>query len=295
MTPIRLLAAAVASAPLLVLSAPASAASSYDACTGFITTLPTTVSTQGVWCFNKDLSSAISSGNAITVAVNNVTIDCNSFKLGGLGAGSATETIGIFADGRSNTTIRDCNIRGFKVGAVVGSELAGGHRIERNRFEANTGASLLIEGDGSVVSDNQIIDTGGTTGSAFPYTVAIATGGRVDVLDNHITGVDGTSSLSGLAVGVLVDAPAGAAIGGNRIGGLYYDAGGAYGVAILEAGAVDIRDNSFAGGLPGSSVACAASGEEGPQQFLYANALMMGEPSGSCQDGGDNYGWVVAP
>jgi hypothetical protein len=117
----------------------------------------------------------------------------------------------------------------------------------------------------------------------------------VDVLDNHITGVDGSSSLSGLAVGVLVDVPDGAAIGGNRIGGLTYDAGGAYGVAMLEAGAVDVRDNTFAGGMPGTSVACAPPGEEDSQQFLYANALMMGVPTGDCEDGGDNYGFVVSP
>src|SRR5688572_22532073 len=106
MNPIRLLAATIAAAPLLALSAPASAASSYDACTGFIASVPTTISTQGIWCFNKDLNTPVATGSAITVTANNVTIDCNGFKLGGLQAGLGTATVGIFANGRSNLTVR---------------------------------------------------------------------------------------------------------------------------------------------------------------------------------------------
>ncbi|HEY0661599.1 MAG TPA: hypothetical protein VGD21_09825, partial [Lysobacter sp.] len=63
-----------------VAPAPAQAAQSYDNCTGFIDSLPATITTQGTWCLRKDLSTAMSSGNAITIATNNVTIDCNDFK-----------------------------------------------------------------------------------------------------------------------------------------------------------------------------------------------------------------------
>ena len=52
----------------------AHAAQSLDTCAGFLDTLPTTISTQGVWCLRHDLSTNIASGNAITVATNNVTI-----------------------------------------------------------------------------------------------------------------------------------------------------------------------------------------------------------------------------
>src|SRR5262245_20959189 len=79
----RLLAALLLS--LFVL--PAVAAESYDACAGFIDTVPTTISTQGVWCLRKDLATAVSNGAAISIEANNVTIDCNGFKLGGLAAG----------------------------------------------------------------------------------------------------------------------------------------------------------------------------------------------------------------
>ena len=79
-----LLAAAAAMLP----PASALAAESYDNCTGFIDSLPATVSTQGTWCLRANLSTAMASGDAIAVAANNVTLDCNDFKIGGLAAGA---------------------------------------------------------------------------------------------------------------------------------------------------------------------------------------------------------------
>src|SRR5690606_30008425 len=64
--------------------APATAADSFDSCTGYIDSLPATISSQGVWCLRGHLSTGISSGDAISINTNNVTIDCNDFKLGGL-------------------------------------------------------------------------------------------------------------------------------------------------------------------------------------------------------------------
>src|SRR6478735_8356973 len=142
MTAFRLLTAAIVSLPLLALSTPALAAPSYDACTGFIPSLPTTITQQGVWCLNKDLATAITTGDAIAINTNNVTIDCNGFKLGGLLAGLGTQTTGIHANGRSNITLRDCNIRGFAVGVSLEGSSGSGHRIERNRVEGSTFAGI---------------------------------------------------------------------------------------------------------------------------------------------------------
>src|SRR5207342_2748301 len=91
----------------------AKAAESYDNCSGTIVSLPATISTQGTWCLKQDLATAITSGAAITINTNNVTIDCNNFKLGGLAAGLGTSAVGIYASGRQNTKVRHCNIRGF--------------------------------------------------------------------------------------------------------------------------------------------------------------------------------------
>src|SRR5687767_10729805 len=86
---------------------PAHAAESLDTCAGFITSVPTVITSQGTWCLDRDLSTSASSGRAIEIMVNNVTIDCNHFKLGNLGAGTTTGAGGIVALERLNVTIRN--------------------------------------------------------------------------------------------------------------------------------------------------------------------------------------------
>ena len=98
---------------LCALPRPAGAAASYDTCKGFITSLPAIIDTAGTWCLNKDLSTASSNGTAIAINSDNVTIDCNGYKLGGLAAGEGTLETGIGGYDRRNITVRHCNIRGF--------------------------------------------------------------------------------------------------------------------------------------------------------------------------------------
>jgi hypothetical protein len=92
-----------------------------------ITTLPLTITVQGVYCLKQDLATNIASGNAITIATNNVTIDFNGFKLGGLAAGPNTQANGVAAENRQNITLRNGNIRGFRSGVRInGSSLSSG-------------------------------------------------------------------------------------------------------------------------------------------------------------------------
>ncbi|MDN5781750.1 MAG: hypothetical protein L0H23_06975, partial [Luteimonas sp.] len=97
MTTIRIFAVLALLASALFLPTSALAAESYDNCSHFIDSVPATISSQGVWCMRKDASTAITSGNAITISANNVVIDCNHFKIGGLAAGNASDAYGILA------------------------------------------------------------------------------------------------------------------------------------------------------------------------------------------------------
>src|SRR5207237_1761864 len=81
-------------------------------CNPFITTLPYTISTQVHYCFDRNLSTAITTGNAITINSDFVVVDLNNFKLGGGSAGLGTNTNGIYATAHRNITIRNGNIRG---------------------------------------------------------------------------------------------------------------------------------------------------------------------------------------
>src|SRR5688572_18530592 len=153
----------------------AQAAESYDNCTGYITTVPTTITTQGTWCLKNDVSTAIGSGAAITVGVNNVTLDCNNFKLGGLGAGTGTLVKGIHAKDRVGVTVRHCNIRGFHYGVLF--EGGAGHVVENSAFLGNTFAGTSATTvDNVIIRDNVFTDTGGSTVTSWPNPVQVVGG-----------------------------------------------------------------------------------------------------------------------
>jgi hypothetical protein len=254
---------------LLCIAAPAAqAAQSYDNCTGFIASLPAVITTQGTWCFNKDLNTAVTSGSAIDIQTNNVTIDCNGFKLGGLAAGLGTLTTGIHALQRSNLIVRNCNIRGFVVGLYFDSlgDVGGGQVVEDNRFNGNTAVGLSVEGDGSVVRRNQIVNTGGSTAVAFTY--GLVTFYSVDVLDNTVSGVAATSGGNGNVDGIFTqsDTPGdlGESVNGNRIRSLVPDGTGiATGISNSRAGRVIMRNNDLIGVTSAGSVGVACTNSIG--------------------------------
>jgi parallel beta-helix repeat protein len=185
----------------LLASHPARAAESYDNCNNFIDSLPATISTQGAWCLKKDLATNIITGNAIEIAANNVTIDCNGFKLGGLAAGNASFAKGIFSFNRQNITIRNCNIRGFHDGIYL---LGGaGQLVEDNRFDNNLYTGIYVTGANSRTRRNAVYDTGGSTNDALAFGIE-ANG---DLIDNTVSGLFAYQS-DGVLTGIRPDAAA---------------------------------------------------------------------------------------
>lgn len=176
------------------------AAESYEGCTGFIDSLPAVISTQGVWCLRKNLSTNMTSGAAITVAAHNSSIDCNDFKIGGLAAGPGSWAFGIHAQDRMNIAIRHCNIRGFYIG--IGLEGGGGgHLIEDNRLDQNLYGGIYVSGENNRVLRNQVYDTGGMPGGITSFGIRAS----ADIIDNTVSGVytDGSTSF---VIGIEVSA-----------------------------------------------------------------------------------------
>lgn len=192
-------------------------AETYNTCKGFITSLPATISTQGTWCLSQDVTTAITSGSAIEITTNNVTIDCNNFKIGGLAAGDASRTLGIHSLDKLNITIRNCTIRGFYGGTWLqgGASTSGGHLVEDNRFDNNLQTGLEVQGDGSTVRGNFIYDTGGAVGQTSAH--GLITMYDVDVIDNTIADV--TSLVDPYGMAILSNY--GGVVTGNRIRGLW--------------------------------------------------------------------------
>jgi hypothetical protein len=269
----------------LSLGAPrtAQAAESYDNCTGFITSLPAVITTQGTWCLKKDLATAMTSGSAIDIQTNNVMIDCNDFKLGGLAAGATSEAAGIDAKDRLNLTVRHCNIRGFFRGLIFWGT-GGGHVVEDNRFDGNLYAGLEVWGDGSVVRRNRIFDTGGSVFSFEAFGMYSVD--SVDILDNTVSGVTNDH-----ATGIWTDTNSGGSVSGNRVRNLLASGGGiAVGIYTPGSDHLAIRDNDLGGN--------ASAGSIGIECFVTSNRALGNVIAGfatgisGCSDDGGN---VIAP
>jgi parallel beta-helix repeat protein len=221
----------------------ANAAETFATCTGFITSLPASIGTQGTWCLKGHLSTAMTTGAAIQVTVNNVTIDCNSFKIGGLAAGITTTAQGIRATDRANVTVRNCNVRGFYQGIYLNDSgddgNSNGHLVENNQMDGNTYVGIYVSGDDSVIRGNRVRSTGGSPHAATAS--GIYSEGSNDVLDNLISDVTPTG---GSAFGIHTVGNYDGSIGNNRVRRLLpAGAGNAYGIANATPGRITITSN----------------------------------------------------
>jgi len=246
----------------------AAAAESYDNCAGFIDAVPAVITTQGVWCLRADIATAIGSGAAITINTNNVTIDCNDFKLGGLGAGPGSFARGITANNRLNATVRNCAIRGFREGIAFIGASSGGHLVEHNRLDGNLFAAINVEGTGNMVAYNRVIDTGGATSQVR----AIGILADADIIENTVDGVFATSGDTG--VRGIQSSGASVEIRGNRIRNLQ-PSGTAAAQGILSGGAsaaVIANRITTSSGTPNDR-GIFFSGGPSPQPFCGGNTI----------------------
>ncbi len=274
------------STSLLGVTGAAQAAESYDNCTGYITSLPAAINSQGTWCLKQDLSTALTGGVAIDIQTNNVTIDCNGFVLDGSAAGLSTTMIGIHGLDHFNSTIRHCNIRGFIDGvALTGVTSTGGHVVEDNRFNNNTYTGVYVSGDGSVVRRNRVLDTGGTTAIAYSY--GIRTQFSVDVMDNTVSGVSARVGGNGVAYGIYLDSNPDGRVIGNRIRRLLKDGTGTvYGIDSSSSSAIVVRNNDLVGDASVNSIGIVCNTASG--SFRNNAISAFAAESFTCTDGGSN-------
>src|SRR2546430_698698 len=143
-----LLMLSVAIAFLTAAANPAPAAESYDSCVGDINTVPTVIATPGTWCLRQNVITNATNIRAVDIRTNNVTIDCNGFRLADAQAGPSTMSTGISANGSfSNITVRNCTIIGFNFGIFIpGNPPGAGHVIENNLLWFNRSAGIRLDG-----------------------------------------------------------------------------------------------------------------------------------------------------
>ena len=194
-----------------------SAAAETTICT-VISVLPYTITAQGSYCLDRNLSTNITSGAAISVNTDFVVLDLNGFKVGGGGAGFGTQTNGVQALNRKNVTVKNGNIRGFfRAVYLTDTGTAQGHLVEDVRADENTRAGIWVEGKGHVIRNNQVVKTTGTTVPGQTEIVGIAVvGAGSRLLNNDVTDTIEMGAAEGL--GLLVRNGDGAIVEGNRIG-----------------------------------------------------------------------------
>ena len=169
-----------------------------------VTALPAVITVQGIYCFTGHLATAIGTGFAIEIQTNNVVLDLNGFKLGGLAAGTGTLATGIYALNRQNITIKNGTIRGFEFGILLqDSGASQGHVVEDIRADQNTLQGISVAGSGNIVRNNQVVATGGSTIlGADPNAFGIFVGGAGPrVLNNDV--IDTVKQGTGTAWGIL--------------------------------------------------------------------------------------------
>lgn len=237
-------------------------AANSDKCTA-ITSVPFTISAGGSYCLTGDLiaSSTFTSGTAITVTADNVTVDLGGYTLSNLPAGTGTKAIGIEAVAQNNITVQNGTVRGFYVGIQLSgvsgtSANSSGHLVQSVRADSNRFIAIQVLGLGSVARQNQVLHTGGSTASGVSFTVGLQVGGDgAEALDNSVVDTIPAPS-TGQANAILINAQnnfSGAVAEGNRVanvGALQADAVGiSTGVSAIHTLIVNNRVSNFGQGI----------------------------------------------
>lgn len=182
-------------------------------CTAFIDALPT-ITAPGRYCLHRDLTAAITSGSAISIAADDVTLDCGDFRIGGAPAAWSSATTGVHADSnRRGAIVRGCQVRGFGRGIVL---LGANSLVERNRVESSVIRGIdMGSGSGAIVRHNIVLNTGGGSSAVGINANASA---MAYVTDNEVIGVHpADTSLSRSAIGISVMS---GVVRGNQVSGL---------------------------------------------------------------------------
>ena len=201
---------------LLAVLAAGSVHAETTACTA-IQALPTVITTSGIYCLKGDLLTSMSSGIAIEIAANFVTLDLNGWRIGGGAAGTGTTAIGIHAINRRGITIRNGSIKGFLTGISLDGTPSTNtsHTVEAIRADGNLETGIYLSATNSIVRDSQITNTGGSTAAtgANKAGIYVNWGDAIAILNNDIDFVTGGSTTAG---GIWCNPP-NAMISNNRI------------------------------------------------------------------------------
>ncbi len=255
-----------------------------------ITALPQVITAQGIYCLTGNLSTPISAGSAIDIQANNVTIDLNGWKIGGLVAGLGTNTLGITALNRKNITIKNGLIRGFWGAIYLNGPASQGHVIHDIQADGNTSQGFFLEGSGHSLRRNRVLATGGSTQTDEAIGIFLqssAAGSQVS--DNTVAGVEHRK-----ACGICVKENPGTVVTGNRVSQI--KAIGSAAAGSLDAVGVMVSESSDNVLVRNNSIESVASTDDkalGIDVVASANAVVRGNDIRDITAGTNAYGFLI--
>lgn len=182
-----------------------------------VSRVPETLSRPGLYCLDRSLSTSATTGVAITVNADDVVLDLNGWTLDGSAAGLGTEAVGIRSLDRSNITVKNGTVRGFRAGVqLIGLPPSGGHVVEGIRADRMTGEGISVSGRGMRIRGNQVLHTGGSTAPPTTRAFGIVVNAPEGVVaDNLVVGV--TATPGSFAYGIHATRSDGLVIEGNQV------------------------------------------------------------------------------
>jgi hypothetical protein len=281
--PCRLLACVILAIAALAPDA-ALAAGKSASCSHFIDALPASIDSSGTWCLAGNLSTSMSTGHAIDVVSDDVTLDCNGFGVASTSPSPASgEAVNVV--GRRNFVMRNCNMRGFRYGVYIGDgnvATNAGHLVEDNTFSQSSYVGIHVDAASGVIRRNRVIATHADSGGGAAF--GIQSYGTVDVVDNTVQDV---VAYDAAVAGILVNSNLGGSVRGNRVSGLARPTGSGLMLGIRtqnNSSRVILRGNVVIGDgiTPSFGIAC-----DNVNQVAKSNSISGFETALGCTDNGN--------
>jgi parallel beta-helix repeat protein len=159
---------------------------------------------------------------------------------------------------------------------------SGRHLVEDNTFSLSRYVGIYLNGSGSEIRRNRVLDTTGHAGSGAAF--AIVAYGAVDIVDNLVREVEAHDAA---AAGILVNENLGGSVRGNRVSQLAVTSGTGPIVGIRaqnSSSRVIFRGNVVSGdGVAGSvGLSC-----DNPNQVAKSNSISGFDSALECTDNGN--------
>ena len=193
---------------ILALVAPSAALACTSITESDVTAGGYTISSSGDYCFTEDIATNMSSGQAIVIAADDVTIDLNGYELDDT-AGSLSQAI--YSNGYDNLTVRNGTIKGFASAVALIGASSSGRLLEDLVVTNNTSSAFRVDGANITVRNNSIFDI---TGGSGVETIQLNNADGASVINNYIAGSLAPSSH---AYGIYLSSGSNVIVKDNRI------------------------------------------------------------------------------